>query len=248
MFSIKSTTIFLIFLVLAAYLSSCKKEEVSPDPPVPRAMEVWLHRVNTIDKAIFFRNAYSGFELDVHFDTATGTYLVKHDFTDTTHLPLATWLAAIERPEELGYWLDFKNLSTDFMMEAQKALIEIRNKFKLNRFPIVVEASNPVCLPPFDTLNFVTSFYIPTFDPAQLTPEETLFFKEYITGYLEETGVQTISGYSFQHGFMQSWFPAQNKLLWYLDSVDPEKKDSVILETRKDPTVQVFLVGEAYPK
>lgn len=234
-------------LVLITLLISCKKEEVVPDPPAPRVMEVWLHRVNTIDKAIFYRDAYTGYELDVHFDTTTGTYLVKHDFADTTILPFSTWLAAIEKPEELGYWLDFKNLSYEFRMEALAELLRIRNAFNLKKYPIVVEASNPTCLPPFDTLNFVPSFYIPTFDPALLTPEEELAYKEYIAGYLNETGVQTISGYSFQHMFMQTWFPSMNKLLWYLDSVDPAIKDSVIAETRKDLTVEVLLVGEYYP-
>lgn len=242
-----STRMPIRVIVLLALLMSCKKEEPAPDPPTPRVMEVWLHRVNTIDKAIFYRNAYTGYELDVHFDTTSGTYFVKHDFTDTTHLPFSTWLSAIDKPEDLGYWLDFKNLSEDFMMDALTELLNIRQSFNLTKHPIVVEASNPVCLPPFDTLNFIPSFYIPTFDPALLTPEEGLAYKEYIAGYLDETGVQTISGYSFQHMFMQTWFPSMNKLLWYLDSVDPAIKDSVIAETRKDLTVEVLLVGEYYP-
>jgi hypothetical protein len=243
---------FRLFLNLGAILLllqsvSCRKNETDLIP-LSRSLQVWLHRCNTIDKAQRFQYAYTGLELDVHFDTVAGTFIVKHDASDTSTLTLSTWLSAITDPGRLGFWLDFKNLSSETGAAALAELRRIRQAFNLTRHIIVVESWNPPYLPPFDTLNFRISFYIPVFDPSLITPEEELAYRDYIFGYVSETGIETISGYYVQHSFMQKWFPDMNKLLWYLDSYDPAIKDSIIKETRKDPTVEVLLVSENYPK
>jgi len=211
--------LFTFFFLL--HMVSCNKDPVEYTP-VPRSLEVWLHRVNTIDKAQHFQDLYSGFELDVHFDTNAGTFIVKHDFAD------------------------FKNLTEDIRIPALAELTRIRSAFGLTGNLIIVESGCPSCLPPFDTLNFRISYYIPTFDPSAITPEEELEYRDYIEGFVSQNDIGTISGYYFQHGFMQKWFPGMNKLLWYLDSTDPAVKDSIVAETKKDPSVEVLLVTENY--
>jgi len=224
---------------------SCKKDTTSP-VPVKRTLQVWLHRVNTISKAQYFQNSYAGFELDVHYDTSFKTFLVKHDATDTTTLTLSAWLSAITDPGRLGYWLDFKNLDADTKDLALPELLRIRKNFGLDKKVIVVESSSPSSLVKFDTLNFCTSYYIPTFDPSGITQEEELSYRDFIDENTSPYGIGTISGYYNQHGFIQKWFLQMNKLLWYLDSTDPAIKDSIIGETRKDNTVEVLLVAEDY--
>lgn len=235
--------LFTVFFLL--HMVSCNKDPVEYSP-VPRSLEVWLHRVNTIEKAQHFQDLYSGFELDVHFDTNAGTFIVKHDFTDTTTLTLSTWLGAIADPDKLGYWLDFKNLTEEIRIPALTELTRIRSAFGLTGNLIIVESSCPSCLPPFDTLNFRISYYIPTFDPSAITPGEELEYRDYIEGFVSQNDIGTISGYYYQHGFMHKWFPGMNKLLWYLDSTDPAVKDSIVAETKKDPSVEVLLVTENY--
>jgi hypothetical protein len=242
---------FWLILNLVAFLFllqtvSCRKDPITNDP-APRSLQVWLHHVNTTDKAQHFQNTYSGFELDVHYDTTVKTFIVKHDFNDTTTLTFSTWLNSITDPGRLGYWLDFKNLSLGNNNAALSELLRIRKQFDLTQHTIVVESSNPDCLSPFDTLNFRASYYIPTFNPATITEEEELSKRDIIEGFILQDGIGTISGYSFQHSFMQKWFPDMNKLLWYLDVYNPVLKDSVITETRKDPMVEVLLVSENYP-
>ncbi|MDP4281155.1 MAG: hypothetical protein Q8867_03305 [Bacteroidota bacterium] len=246
------TAFKLIFLsgiiLLLLQITSCRKKdhEFYPKPSSSRTLEVWLHRVDNIDKAQHFQYSYTGFELDVHFDTAIGTFMVKHDFEDTTHLLFTTWLSSLDDPGRLGLWLDFKNLSMDMRFAAQKELIRIRNEFNLKRHPIVVECCNPDCLAPFDTLNFRPSFYLPTFDPDTLTEAEEQSYKNWISSYISKDHIQTISAYYFQHSFMKNWYPSLNKLVWYLDSTDPVVKDSIISQARKDTTIEVMLVAEDY--
>jgi hypothetical protein len=223
-------------------LSSCSKEE-----PVitreTRSLQVWLHRVNSVMKAQTFEYAFPGFELDVHFDTVAGTFIVKHDASDTSNLTLSAWLSAITEPGRLGFWLDFKNLAPWNKVPALAELLRIREANHLVLHPIMVESSDPSCLPGFDTLNFVVSYYIPMFDPSTLTPGEQLQYRDYIDARVTQYGIRTISGYNMQHEFMKQYFPQMNKLLWYLDSFDPEKQDSVINVVKQDTTVQVLLVS-----
>jgi hypothetical protein len=96
-------------------------------------------------------------------------------------------------------------------------------------------------------LNFRVSYYIPTFNPATLTEEEELAYRDFIEGVILPNDIGTISAYAMQHDFMKKWFPDLNKLLWALDIFDPAEKDSVINEIGKDPTVEVLLVSENYP-
>lgn len=233
----------LLFMLFLAF--SCRKESIQPGP-APRDMQVWLHRVNWIGKAQEYQYAYSGFELDVRFDTLVNTFIVKHDEADTTTLTLSTWLSAITDPSRLGYWLDFKNLDSLNRDQALTELLRIRRNFGLTKEVIVVESSNPVNLINFNTLNFRPSYYIPTFNPDTLTSQQETELRDYTQSYITKSGIGTISGYSMQHSFMQKWFPDMNKLLWYLDSFDPAVKDSVIAATQKDPTVEILLVADYY--
>lgn len=235
-------TLILTFLFL---LASCTKDDPEPQPPLTnRPLEVWLHRVNTVEKALKYQYKYSGFELDVHYDEETSALLVKHDFGDTTRLTLRDWFRGLAAPASLGYWFDMKNLSASNASAIYHAMKEIRNRFGLYWRPLIIESSDPASLPVFDTLNFRISYYIPTFNPASLTPEEEQAYKTFIDAAIASSETSTISGYSMQHDFMKTWYPGMNKLLWFLDSFDPEIKNDVIKATAKDPTVEVLLVAE----
>ena len=233
----------LAMLLATVLLQACMKESETPVPP-PRQAETWLHRVNSIAKAKEFRQVYPGYELDVHFDTVSGNYYVKHDFSEPSVLTLNQWLDSLDHPEAMGLWLDFKNLSPAIAPKAFAALLLIRETYQLTTRPVVVESSEAGALPMFDTLNFRVSYYIPWFDPSQLTPEEEESMALLISGRVSLNQVGTISGYLVQKDFMTTWFPGMNKLLWYLDSVDPAKVDSVVTLVREDPTVEVLLVAE----
>ena len=243
----RSPRIYILFAILfLAQLYSCKKDPPDLDPP-DRTLKVWLHHVDDTIKAKHFRDNYSGYELDVHFNSDVHTFIVKHDYNDTVTLTLSAWLNAITNPERLGYWLDFKNLAPWNEEEALTELLRIRQLHGLTHNLIIVESTTPFSLPRFDTLNFRPSYYIPYFDPSGITPEEEEQYYDFIEGSVSSYNLTTISGYSFQESFMQEWFPDMNKLLWFLDSIDPELKDSIIEQTRKNPTVEVLLVAEDFP-
>jgi hypothetical protein len=231
---------------LLLLMVSCSKDEPAGPGPEHRELQVWLHRVNTIEKARFFRTSFTGYELDVRYNSDSGTYFVKHDAELPDTLRFTRWLAGFSHPEELSYWLDFKNLEPGIAPAAYTELIRIREQFGLERM-IVVESSSPESLVRFDTLNFFPSYYIPTFDPSAITPEQDTVYRDFIQSAVA-CGLSTISGYSMQLPFMQKWFPSFNKLSWYLDSTDPVLQDSVISEVKKDTTVYVLLITKDFMK
>jgi hypothetical protein len=230
------------------FIQSCEKDTVVPDPPAvpPRPLQIWLYRVNDPAKAQQFQYSYSGFELDVHYDFSAGTFIVKHEFSDTSTLTLTQWLNFLDKPERLGYWLDFKNLGPENETAAKQELVRIRNAFHLTQNIIVLESTSPNSLPLFDTLNFRISYYIPTFDPGNITVTEEVAYRDFIYEAITPNNIKTISADYVQLGFMEKWFPDQNKLLWYVDSFDPVVKETVINKTRADVSVQVLLVEENY--
>lgn len=242
---------YLSLYLLMLALFSCEEGQVSPEPPppppAPRSLQVWLYHNDDTIKAKHFQNQYAGMELDVHFDTVEQTFFVKHDFSEPNDLRFTYWLSALDHPEELGFWLDFKNLAPWNKEAALHELLQIRAAFHLTQKVIVVESSSPDCLPGFDTLNFRVSYYIPSFDPTGMSQSEQQAYYQFINGAIQPYGIGTISGYYIQHAFMQQWFPSTNKLLWYLDSVDPVIQDSIIAETKKDSTVEVLLVAADFP-
>lgn len=232
------------FVLLLILCYSCKKES-NEVPPFQRELRIWLHHVNTIEKAFFFRDLYDGYELDVHFDTNTGNFYVKHDAIEPSILTLEEWLSAIYRPDLMGYWLDFKNLDTHNAFASFQKLESLRSSFLLSR-TIVVESSSPSSLAPYENGHYLTSYYIPTFDPSSLTPQEEIEYRDFIADRIKNTSITTISGYSSQLDFMQKWFLKLNKLVWYLDSTVPELKDSVINLVEKNQTVDILLVSESF--
>jgi hypothetical protein len=236
---------FAIFLALVLSSSSCSKNQETIVPDTTSGLQVWLHRVNSIEKAIHFRDQFQGYELDVHYIPDSGTFFVKHDAETPDTMKFIRWLAGFPHPEGLSYWLDFKNLQPDIAPVARAELIRICSLFGLTR-RIVVESSSPESVILFDTLNFLPSFYIPTFDPSSITPDEESYYQGFINDRVQQYGLRTISGYSMQLPFMQKWFPQLHKLTWYLDSTDPAIQDSIIAGVRKDTTVWVVLISENF--
>jgi hypothetical protein len=226
---------------------SCTKDEPASSAPAPRELQVWLHRVNSIEKAQYFLASFTGYELDVRYNSDSGTYFVKHDAEVPDTLRLTRWLAGFSHPEGLSYWLDFKNLEPGIARAALDELLRIRNHYGLERM-IVVESGSAESLVVFDTLNFFPSCYIPTFVPSGITPEQEIQYRDFISSAVETWGLRTISGYSMQLPFMQEWFPSLHKLSWYLDSTDPVVQDSVISEVKKDTTVYVLLITKDFMK
>jgi hypothetical protein len=138
------------------------------------------------------------------------------------------------------YWLDFKNLSTSNQYAALLRFKHITDSLGIERSRFIVEG-NAISLSGFKASGYYTSYYIPYFIPELLTPEKemALQIRERITNWPTDA----ISGYYEQLRFMQSYFPEQKKLTWYLQSsVSTNILDTVIQFVKADTNIRVLLL------
>ena len=231
----------ILFLLVSLIITGCTKSPESPVIPTkPKVAEIWLHRCNSIQKATEARYKYPGIELDVHFNEWDNEFFVKHDFETPDTLLFSKYLVNIPEYSNYQYWLDFKNLSTSNQYAALLRFKHITDSLGIERSRFIVEG-NAISLSGFKASGYYTSYYIPYFIPELLTPEKemALQIRERITNWPTDA----ISGYYEQLRFMQSYFPEQKKLTWYLQSsVSTNILDTVIQFVKADTNIRVLLL------
>lgn len=202
----KKTVTFLAIALLLGF-ASCNNTQ-----PGDNKDKIWLHRANTIEKARQFQHDYAGLEIDVHYVDSLKTFLIKHDAEDTCFLRLDDWCRAIENISRLGIWFDFKNLNAGNRDAALQNLISIRKKYHLDG-KLYVESHAFKELAPFRSAGFLTSYYIPYFNPYTDDSASCYQHLPQIQDAIN-SGVDAISGYEFQYKFLKKEFPQQHKLIW----------------------------------
>ena len=201
--------------------------------------KVWLHRVNTIEKAQRYQYDYPGFELDVHFIDSLNTFIVKHDANEASTLTLDEWCSAIDNIANLGIWFDFKNLSTSNRESALARLQQICEQYHLTG-KLYVESKQYRELYAFREAGFKVSYYIPYFVPEEIDSLKYQQYRNEIENAIHP-GVTAISGYDFQYEFLAKEFPQQNKLIW-TTSLEADIQSKLLKQLEPDASVEIILL------
>lgn len=209
--------------------------------------KVWLHCANDIHKARHFQNKYAGLEIDITYVDSLQTLLVFKGEKTVKHNPitLEEWLNGIEKINNLGLWLDFKNLNNNNKTLILNELNRLCSKYGINKNNLIIESTAPYCLPTFQDEDYRTSFYIPKFKPKKSSESEILKHTSYIRDVISKYGITTISGYYYQYEFMRDSFPDQDLLIWY-SLHNPIIRNKCIKLTNNDNDVKVLLVGDRF--
>ncbi len=235
-----------ILIITILSFQSCTKDYEEPIPvPSLHKIEIWAHRCNSVETAERLMHLVQGLELDVHFNSMNNRYYVKHDFTQPDTLLLSEYLTRITDSHDLKYWLDFKNLSIDNQYAALLRLNWVTDSLGIEKSQFIIEG-HASSLGNFENAGYFTSYYIPTFNPLQLTDEETESMAADIRTTINTWPVNAISGYYEQLEFMQQYFPYHAKLTWFLtENTSPAVLDSIINQVNQDTTVKVLLLPES---
>lgn len=113
------------------------------DPGFP--VKVWLHRVDSIERAVRMARRYAGMEIDVVFDSAAGYFDVGHPPVPSAGISLDSLFGAVPAVGEHYFWIDFKNLTDGNAAEACRVLLGIARKHGLVGH-LIVESPNPRAL------------------------------------------------------------------------------------------------------
>lgn len=231
----------LSLLVAALLLASVSCKHNNDKTPEDK---VWLHRVNTIEKARYYQHDYPGFEIDLHYIDSLQDFLIEHDATEGSTLTFDEWCAALENVSTMGLWLDFKNLTDQNKEAAAQRLVALRNKHKLQG-KMYVESPMYANLSVFQNEGFLVSYYIPYFNPNNLDSAQYQRLLKWTNDAIS-TGVNAISGDYIQYDFMKKEFPDHTKLIW-TTVLDTTFHRTVLDQLNADPTVDVILLPNENP-
>lgn len=175
----------------------------------------WRKAVNTKMQLDGLDPDIAGFECDIYFDnTSTGSFNVYHDQGTNTGYTLHSLLQLYKQKNlQASIWLDIKNLDNSNARLVLRSLIELRNEYNLDS-KILVESGRADLLSAFSDSGFYTSYYIPMFNPYQLSDSVLGPRADSIAAVLNNTKVNAISGYYFQYPFLSYYFPNYPVLTW----------------------------------
>jgi hypothetical protein len=190
-------------------------------PPVERSTlqspaifpaKLWLHRVNSSERARVMGERFRGLEVDVHFVAGCRCFTVGHSVGDFVGESIREVFRAAGGVKP-SFWLDMKNLDSTNAGAVLAHLIELRDEFELDG-RLIVESPRPELLSHLTDAGFYTSYYLPTIDPREASGPEILAHVDTVARRLARSRVNAISGYHFQHRIMRKYFPEADLLLW----------------------------------
>jgi hypothetical protein len=214
-----------VFGVLVAYREFRAVARQLPDLPpvhgVPHRrtaefpVKVWLHRVNSVERAVRMAKQYRGMEIDVMYDSAADSFDVGHPPAPSIGLSLDRLLAAVPDVASHYFWIDFRNLTDANAAAACARLVAIARKHNLISH-MIVESVHPTALSCFTNRGFFTSYYLfpETSLPAMSTEQRRAYYEEVKAGVATST-VNHLSMSYESLPFVERYFPDADVLTWY---------------------------------
>lgn len=182
--------------------------------PLKNNGKKWVKAVNTLQRIKQLNMDAPGFEMDVYFDTVKNYLEVYHDSSEHGYPKIEEILKVYkERKLSSSIWLDFKNLSAENEKKSLNYILLLREEYHLQN-KLIIESALPQYLQSFCDSGFFTSYYVPFFNPYQLTENELLQTIDTIAFNLKKYPVAALSGYYFQYPFLKKFFPDYPVLTW----------------------------------
>jgi len=174
----------------------------------------WSKGINTLAQIQSLDVAVDGFEVDVYFDTIKNYLQVYHDSAAMSDLSLHELLDVYKsRNLSLPIWLDFKNLSGWNEKQSLKYIMDLWQQYNLQN-KMIIESSSPQFLQSFCDSGFYTSYYVPFFNPYQVSEQALIATLDSISKLLSTYRVTALSGYYFQYPVLKKYFPKYPLLTW----------------------------------
>ncbi len=206
--------------------------------------KILIHKVNSIKKLNKVAKKYQGVELDVVYDKNKNIFDIYHPPEASVGLSLFKYFQSLDRPSELKYWLDYKNLNDINEAASLNRLKYLANNFNINKQNIIVESTKPENLQSYDIANFNISYYLAK-EWYKKEGEELNNCIETIKQNLVKYPGITISSNYKAYELMCKIFPDNNKLLWYSGGYGKYNRweDTILLhKIVSDDKVKILLI------
>jgi heptose-I-phosphate ethanolaminephosphotransferase len=205
--------------------------------------KLWVHRVNTIERAQILLESFPGIEIDVIYDSSSGVFDVRHRDIPSIGLTLREYFEVIEQQYRPLYWIDIKNLNSRNELDQFKRLEWLDAEYDLkNR--LVVESPNASSLQRFTESGFNTSYYLPHFDVESATAEVIKDWVRAVKQAVSRTSVHAISADYTMYPLIEKYFNDADALLWASLRYDKASHRKKIEEIINKPRIKVLLVRQ----
>lgn len=207
--------------------------------------KVWLHKNNSIEKVNKNINTFSGFELDLLWDTTSKTLLINHPPDKITGLTLPVYLEYFKNKPDLFFWFDIKNLSNTTEKNIFNAINSLDSIYKLkNR--VIIESVSPSNLQSFNKAGFYTSFYLDGFNVFRMNKDSILPLADSLQNLYKRYPTCAVSSDYVNIPFMKRYFANTNILTWHLLNYIGWKEHWRQLKIENDAQIKVVLVKFSY--
>jgi hypothetical protein len=223
-----------------------------PDLPVEKSatlngiqfsQKIWVHRVNTVDRANILLPKFAGIEIDVVYDSALDVFDVRHRDIESVGLSLEHYFELLDEKYRPYYWIDIKNLTTDNELRQYDRLHKLAKKYDLlDR--LVVESTNTAALTRFTDAGFRTSYYLPHVEIESLSEADIEDWVMSVRRGLNSGRVRAISADYSMYPLIEKYFGDADTLLWAGFRYDKASQRDQIDKITAIERVKVLLVRQ----
>jgi hypothetical protein len=210
-------------------------------------VKLWLHRVDSIERAVLMAKAWKGMEIDVVYDSAGDYFDVGHPPTPSQGISLDQIFASL--PDITGhyFWIDFKNLTAANQEPACRRLGFLGRKYGIVK-NIIVESPNPRALSCFTDVGFYTSYYLfASADVHTIDRQQLARYYAEVRSNLLGSRVNALSSDRRFLPFINKYFPNPDILLWSLERNPRLRYYASLAYLTLNRRIKVILVNQESP-
>ena len=200
---------------------------------------IWVHRVNSVNRYKALEDKFSGFETDIVYNNASGTFSVYHpplEPGDSDTLSLADFFQATDLLHK-KFWLDTRFVDAFNKREALAVLTKMNNA-DLIRKACIIELYDAEAAQFFAEQGYTVSFNMPLSLQAEF--KKNVLLNDSLERILEK--VHYISQEASYLGTMKNLFPAKKIITWdphFSNFFNKEHLQKLL----NDPQVAIVLVN-----
>jgi heptose-I-phosphate ethanolaminephosphotransferase len=205
--------------------------------------KVWVHRVNTVERAEILLGNFAGIEIDVIYDSTLDVFDVRHRDIPSIGLYLERYFEVLEKANRPFYWIDIKNLERQNELEQFQKLSKLAKKYDLMK-RIIVESPTIKSLARFTDAGFITSYYLPHFELEAASTQEIQTWVRAVKASISGSRVHAVSADYKMYPLIEKYFNDADTFLWAslrFDNLEHREKVNEIVSVEN---VKVLLVRQ----
>lgn len=233
---------FLSALLLIFGLSSCQNKGFKYSKS-----KIWRHGVYSKYDAAKFEKIFDGMEVDLIYSPARDNiYIGRVEGDENKNSSFDEWLAMLEKPSKLRYWIDFKNLSADNCEKAIQILDKITTKYHIKN-KVMVESQELEPLQYARKNGFYIILWVDDLYWRRHEREDSIEVCNTIRNKINSLHPDAISGSYLMYPILCDTFPEQNIHYWDTPKKYTEQNALFTEKLCENKSVKVVLVDYDEP-